>query len=74
MVDGKLLMETIVPDDATDDMRKAFLGPPTELVAVGDDQFAVSANPVTPVIDVRRTDDGGVDGIVTGMRFVRRSA
>lgn len=71
-VDGKLYVETKVPDDVPEEVRIAFTGPARELVASGPDVFVFAADPVTPVLDVRRAADGSVEGIVFGMRFARR--
>lgn len=71
-VDGRLFVDVKVPDDVPEEVRVAFTAPARELVAIAPDVFALAADPVGPVLDVRRSADGGVDGIVHGMRFVRR--
>ncbi|MCW2544353.1 MAG: beta-lactamase [Frankiales bacterium] len=68
----QLFVEMKVPDDVPEEIRVAFMAPAKELVAVGEDVFALAADPVMPVLDVRRAADGTVEGIVHGMRFARR--
>ncbi|MCU1586736.1 MAG: beta-lactamase [Frankiales bacterium] len=70
--DGKLLSGLQLPDGLPEPVRIAFTAPPKELVAIGPDVFALAGSPTEPVLDVRRKADGTVDGIVFGMRFVRR--
>ena len=70
--DGKLLAGIQLPEGLPEPVRIAFTAPAKELVAIGPDVFALAASPTEPVLDVRRKADGSVDGIVFGMRFVRR--
>lgn len=69
---GRLFVQMKVPADVPDEVRIAFAAPPRELVAVAPDAFATSNAPTSPVLDVRRSADGSVEGIVHGMRFARR--
>jgi CubicO group peptidase (beta-lactamase class C family) len=72
--EGRLFAGVQLPDDLPEPVRIAFTAPPRELVAVAPDVFALAAAPTEPALDVRRKPDGSVDGIVFGMRFVRRIA
>jgi CubicO group peptidase (beta-lactamase class C family) len=72
--DGKLLAGVQLPDGLPEPVRIAFTAPPKELAAIAPDVFALAGAPTEPVLDVRRKADGSVDGIVFGMRFVRRLA
>lgn len=72
--DGQLFVEMTVPDEVPEEIRIAFMAPAKELVAIEPDVYALAADPVMPVLDVRRTPDGTVEGIVHGMRFARRVA
>lgn len=73
LVEGRLFLQLRVPDDTPEELKRAFANPPRELVAVGPDVFALATDPTTPVLDVHRDDGGAVVGVVTGMRFARRS-
>jgi CubicO group peptidase (beta-lactamase class C family) len=72
-VDGRLYLQLVVPESTPEELKKAFANPPRELVAVGRDVFAAAADPTIPVLDVHRDEHGAVAGVVTGMRFARRS-
>lgn len=71
--EGRLYVELRVPDDVPEEVRIAFTSPAKELVAVARDVYALASDPTTPVLDVRRSADGGIDGVVHGMRFARRA-
>jgi CubicO group peptidase (beta-lactamase class C family) len=70
--DDRLFAEMTLPADASAEVQIAFTNPAKELVAVGPDVYALAADPVEPVLDVRRAADGSIAGIVHGMRFARR--
>ena len=70
----RLFIEIALPAGIPEPIRVAFSSPPRELVAVARDVFALAESPVSPFLDVRRAGDGSVEGIMHGMRFVRRSA
>jgi CubicO group peptidase (beta-lactamase class C family) len=72
--DGRLFVDLKVPAGVPEEIRLAFTAPPRELVAVGPDVFALAGSPTGPVLDVRRAQDGTVEGIVHGMRFARRAS
>jgi hypothetical protein len=70
--DSRLFVEMKVPDDVPEEIKVAFTAPPRELLAVDVDSYTDAADPVLPVLDVRRAPDGSVEGVVHGMRFARR--